>query len=90
MIKGRLQYLWRDVDQDGEVLDVLVQSRRNKRAAKKFFRKLLKPFNMSRESSSPTSYAAMRPPRQRSCLVLTLSVPKLDCFLEDGGLRGDG
>jgi putative transposase len=30
------------VDQDGNVLDILVQSRRNKRAAKKFFRKLLK------------------------------------------------
>jgi putative transposase len=41
-INGKLQYLWRAVDQDGEVLDILVQSRRNKRAAKKFFRKLLK------------------------------------------------
>lgn len=41
-INGRLQYLWRAVDQDGEVLDILVQSRRNKLAAKKFFRKLLK------------------------------------------------
>jgi len=35
-------YLWRAVDQDGEVLDILVQSRRNKHAAKKFFRRLLK------------------------------------------------
>jgi putative transposase len=35
-------YLWRAVDQDGNVLDILVQSRRNKKAAKKFFRKLLK------------------------------------------------
>ncbi|MFN2394031.1 MAG: DDE-type integrase/transposase/recombinase, partial [Pyrinomonadaceae bacterium] len=34
--------LWRAVDQDGEVLDILVQRRRNKKAAKKFFRKLLK------------------------------------------------
>jgi putative transposase len=41
-IQGRLQYLWRAVDQDGEVLDILVQPRRNKRAAKRFFRKLLK------------------------------------------------
>src|SRR5216684_4005824 len=41
-INGRLHYLWRAVDQDGEVLDILVQSRRNQRAAKKFFRKLLK------------------------------------------------
>jgi putative transposase len=35
-------YLWRAVDQEGHVLDILVQSRRNKKAAKKFFRKLLK------------------------------------------------
>lgn len=41
-INGQLHYLWRAVDQDGDVLDILVQSRRNKEAAKKFFRKLLK------------------------------------------------
>lgn len=41
-INGRLRYLWRAVDQDGDVLDILVQSRRDKKAAKKFFRKLLK------------------------------------------------
>src|ERR1700719_1883939 len=41
-IIGKLQYLWRAVDQDGEVLDILVQPRRNRRAAKKFFRKLLR------------------------------------------------
>jgi putative transposase len=35
-------YLWRAVDQDGHVLDILVQGRRDKHAAKKFFRKLLK------------------------------------------------
>jgi putative transposase len=41
-ITGERHYLWRAVDQDGTVLDILVQRRRNKRAAKKFFRKLLK------------------------------------------------
>jgi putative transposase len=41
-INGRLHYLWRAVDQDGDVLDILVQTRRDKKAAKKFFRKLLK------------------------------------------------
>ncbi len=41
-INGRVHYLWRAVDQDGDVLDILVQSRRNKKAAKRFFRKLLK------------------------------------------------
>ena len=41
-INGTTAYLWRAVDQHGVVLDILVQSRRNKAAAKKFFRKLLK------------------------------------------------
>lgn len=41
-IRGELHYLWRAVDQHGNVLDVLVQSRRNTKAAKRFFRKLLK------------------------------------------------
>ena len=41
-INGKLHYLWRAVDQDGEELDILVQKRRNKRAAKKFFKKLMK------------------------------------------------
>ena len=41
-IRGRRQYLWRAVDQDGDVIDILVQSRRNRCAATRFFRKLLK------------------------------------------------
>ena len=41
-INGTTHYLWRAVDQHGNVLDVLVQSRRNAKAAKRFFRKLLK------------------------------------------------
>jgi putative transposase len=41
-IHKKRHYLWRAVDQDGNVLDILVQSRRNKQVAKKFFRKLLK------------------------------------------------
>lgn len=41
-INGKRSYLWRAVDQHGTVLDILVQSRRDKQAAKKFFRKLLK------------------------------------------------
>ncbi|MFT7672746.1 MAG: putative transposase, partial [Gammaproteobacteria bacterium] len=53
-IKGKLHYLWRIVDQEslprersecfgyGDTLDILVQSRKNKKAAERFFRKLLK------------------------------------------------
>lgn len=41
-IAGKRTYLWRAVDDEGEVLEVLAQSRRNKRAALKIMRKLLK------------------------------------------------
>jgi putative transposase len=41
-IQRKKHSLWRAVDQDGNVLDILVQSRRNKQAAKRFFRKLLR------------------------------------------------
>jgi putative transposase len=41
-IHGQRHYLWRAVDQEGHVLDILVQRRRDKTAAKRFFRKLLK------------------------------------------------
>ena len=41
-IHGKHHYLWRAVDQEGYTLDILVQSRRNTKAAKRFFRKLLK------------------------------------------------
>ncbi len=41
-IKGKQYYLWRAVDKDGQVIDILMQSRRDEAAANKFFRKLLK------------------------------------------------
>ena len=41
-IQGVLHYLWRAVHQDGVVLDILVQSRRDAGAAKRFFNRLLK------------------------------------------------
>ena len=43
-IDGRMVYLWRAVDAEGEVLDVLVQSKRDQRAAMKLMRKLLKKY----------------------------------------------
>ena len=43
-IGGRMVYLWRAVDAEGEVLDVLVQSKRNKHAAMKLMRKLLRKY----------------------------------------------
>jgi putative transposase len=41
-IDVKLHYLWRAVDQDGEVVDVFLQSRRDGKAAKRFFKRLLK------------------------------------------------
>jgi putative transposase len=40
-INGTIHYLWRAVDQHGNVLDILVTSRRDAKAATRFFRKLL-------------------------------------------------
>ena len=41
-IGGKQHYLWRAVDQDGDVIDVFLQKRRNAAAAKRFFKRLLK------------------------------------------------
>ena len=49
-IDGRMVYLWRAVDAEGEVLDVLVQSKRNKHAALKLMRKLLKKYGFAPET----------------------------------------
>jgi putative transposase len=48
-IGGRMVYLWRAVDAEGEVLDVLVQSKRNRHAALKLMRKLLKKYAFAPE-----------------------------------------
>ena len=45
-IDGKQHYLWRAVDQDGEVVDVFLQSRRDGKAAKRFFKRLLKTHRM--------------------------------------------
>ena len=41
-IGGKQHYLWRAVDQDGEVVDVYLQERRDAKAAKRFFKRFLK------------------------------------------------
>ena len=41
-INGKQQYLWRAVDQEGEIIDVFIQSRRDGAAAKRFFKRLLR------------------------------------------------
>ena len=44
-IGGKQQYLWRAVDQDGEVVDVFLQARRDGVAAKRFFNRLFYEFS---------------------------------------------
>ena len=41
-IQGKQHYLWRVVDQDGEVVDVFLQNRRDGKAAKRFFKRLFR------------------------------------------------
>jgi putative transposase len=61
-IDGRTVYLWRAVDAAGEVLDVLVQSKRNKHAALKLMRKLLKKYAFVPERLvTPTTCAHTAP-----------------------------
>ncbi len=64
-IRGRQMYLWRAVDAEGEVLDFLIQSKRNKAAALKLMRKLLKKIRgMCLHRSSPTRFHPMERPCQ--------------------------
>ena len=64
-IQGQQQYLWRPVDEDGDLIDFFVQSRRHRRAAIRFFRQLLTRPNRygSIASEAKTS------PRSRSWMV---------------------
>jgi putative transposase len=54
-IQGKRHYLWRAVDQDGEVVDVFLQKRRDGKAAKRFFKRLLNKYKGELERLSPIS-----------------------------------
>lgn len=62
VIKGIKHWLWRAIDAAGDVLDILVQPRRNKRAAMRFFRKLFKRWGKPRVlvTDKLGSYAAAK------------------------------
>jgi putative transposase len=47
-IRGKKHWLWRAIDADGDVLDILVQTRRNGKAAKRFFQRLVSQFGEPR------------------------------------------
>ena len=57
-INGERHYLWRAVDQDGDVLDILVQKHRDRKAAKRFFRKRCAPWRAKRRRVVPGSREA--------------------------------
>jgi putative transposase len=64
-VGGRRMYLWRAVDDEGEVLDILVQAKRDKRSALKLMRKLLKKQGFAPQvwitDKLPSYGAALRP-----------------------------
>ena len=73
-IDGRLVYLWRAVDAEGEVLDVVVQSKRDKRAALKLLRNLLKKMAFVPDklvTDDLRSYGG--PPVSSGCLVVAMN-----------------
>ena len=59
-INGQRQYLWRAVDQDGDLIDLLVQPRRDGRAARRFFRRLLKGQRQEPVRATPAAARAFR------------------------------
>jgi transposase-like protein len=64
-IDGQMVYLWRAVDAEGEVLNVLVQSKRNKHAALKLMRELLKKYALAPKR-------LVGPPSVRTCATARL------------------
>ena len=62
-INGKLCYLWRAVDHEGEVLEAVVTSKRDKAAALKLLKRIMKKYGAPRSSQSPTAVAALNSER---------------------------
>lgn len=89
-IAGRLYYLWRAVDQNGDVLDTLVQSGSDNEAAKEFFRRLLKRLQYVRRAiitdklkSYSASKAEVMPGVNRSSRGIRTTGPRIDISRPD-------
>lgn len=54
-IRGKQHYLWRAIDQDGEVVDVYLQERRDGNAAKRFFKRFLEAGGTPRDRDRQTA-----------------------------------
>jgi putative transposase len=79
-INGQQQYLWRAVDQDGDVIDILLQSRRDQRAAERFLRRLLRgqgkqPFRIITDKLK--SYAAASRTIRQALLTIPNNMPTI-------------
>ena len=57
-VNGKLCYLWRAVDHEGEVLEAVVTSKRNKAAALKLLKRIMKKYRASSAASSPMGFGA--------------------------------
>ena len=66
-INGQQQYLWRAVDQDGDVIDILLQPHRDQRAAERFLRRLVRGQGKNHFESSPTDSGAIVRQSEESC-----------------------
>ena len=87
-IRGRRMYLWRAVDDEGEVLDVLVQKRRNKHVALKLFRKLLKNQGIHPETITTDKLASYRAAAQAAtglAACAKTTAPKTHTWPSDDG-----
>ena len=71
-IRGRRMFLWRAVDDEGEVLDMLVQRRRNKYAALKLLRKRLKRQGVHPETITTDKLASYRAAARATCVPIKL------------------
>ena len=58
-VNGKLCYLWRAVDHEGEVLEAVITSERNKAAALKLLKRIMKKYG-ALSASSPTGFGHIR------------------------------
>ncbi len=68
VIRRKRYWLWRAVDNEGEVLDFLVQRRRDARAARRLMKKLLKKRGFAPSRGLPTSFGPTRQHSELSAL----------------------
>ncbi|MGO9233655.1 MAG: IS6 family transposase, partial [Methylocella sp.] len=69
-VRGKTHYLWPAVDPDGNVLDILVQSQRNAKAATRFFKKLLKGLRYAPCVMITDNLASYGAARKQMCLSI--------------------